>query len=363
MKRINYIIIFFGLMFLASCNKDIVKLDTPDFDVSTSSLTYKAGVPIEFNITGNAHVISFYSGETLKEYAYKDGRVIDAKDAGVTMEFSSSQQSGTQKDQISLYASTNFNGDYSSVASVKAATWTDITSRFAFGTNATFKATGKIDVSDITVAGKPTYFAFKYVTKSQATNGLATQWYIQSLYLRSTSTLANNASATPISLNFADQNSIGFQIIDDNKAHFPARSTVTSTRLTLYGNEYIYAGLSKFDPTLPEYDKNNPKLDPTSSQYDPFFRVKTYVPFDATSPYNDPESEHWAVSAPISLNKFDFGPDLSTAIKAGIAAAPVTIFRYTYALPGTYEVAFTASNNSIDGSNEVVKKLTLTITN
>ena len=37
--------------------------------------TYKVGETIKFNIKGgDVHNISFYSGETLKDYAKKDGR-------------------------------------------------------------------------------------------------------------------------------------------------------------------------------------------------------------------------------------------------------------------------------------------------
>ena len=85
--KIKYFNLLLGVLLMVSCNKQLVKLDTPDFDVKTDALTYKAGQPINFNLTGNAHVISFYSGETLKDYAFKGGRIIDVKGAGLPWNF------------------------------------------------------------------------------------------------------------------------------------------------------------------------------------------------------------------------------------------------------------------------------------
>ena len=85
---------------MTSCDKKLVVLDTPDFNVTTTTSTFKVGQEVLFNFTGNAHVISFYSGETLKDYDFKAGRVIDVKNAGATMEFTSSVQYGVQTNQV-----------------------------------------------------------------------------------------------------------------------------------------------------------------------------------------------------------------------------------------------------------------------
>ncbi|HEY0769911.1 MAG TPA: DUF5017 domain-containing protein, partial [Sphingobacteriaceae bacterium] len=341
---------------LAACDKDVQVDEAPDFDVTTESTTYKAGDQIKFQFKGgDANQIYFYSGETLKDYNSKDGRIIDVSGAGATMQFSSSVQVGSQANQLSLHYSTDFNGDYSSLAKVKAATWTDITSKFKLGTSTAFLATGAIDISDLIVPGKPIYFAFKYVTKPQATNGLARQWFIQSFAINSKALLDNS-----IALNIADQASVGFRIIDENAVNAPARSSVSSTRLTMYGNEYLHAGLPQFDPNNPIFDKLNPIYNPndpayTGAKYVPF------VPFDPNSPYNDPLSEHWAVSKPITIDQVNLGPDRSTAIK-GVTSSAAEEFRYTYAKPGTYKAVFVAANSSIDDIKQVVKEITLTIT-
>lgn len=358
--KFKYYNMLLGVLLMASCDKGLVVPEAPNFDVSTAAATYKAGQEITFNIKGgDAHIISFYSGETLKDYAFRDGRAIDVSGGGVTMEFQNSVQVGTQANQLSFLYSKDFNGDYSSLAKVKAATWTDITSRFTpLATAAAFApaAISPKDISDLIVPGKPIYFAFKYVTKPQAVNGLARQWFIQTFAVKSTAKLDGT-----IPLVITDQPSAGFRIVDENKATAPARASVTSTRVTLYGNEFVDPTLAKFNPANPIFDPLNPIYDPTSPTYSPTAVRPTYVPYDPASPFNDPLSEHWVVSKPIKVEKVDLGPDRSTSIK-GISNAVMVEHRYTYAKPGTYKAVFVASNNSIDDEKKVVKEITLIIT-
>lgn len=363
--KFKYYNMLLGVLLMTSCNKDIVtNLETPTFDVTTKTSTFKAGQPITFLFSGTAHTISFYSGETLKDYSFKDGRVVNVTGAGATMEFTSSLQvAGTQTNQLTILASTNFNGDYSSVDKVKAATWTDITSRFTLATNATFvpAVPAPKEISDLIVAGKPIYIAFKYVTLPQATNGLARQWFIQTFAIKSLTTLPSTASATPITLTLADQIHAGFTIVDNSPTTNPAASSVTSTRVTLWGPEYRYAGLAKYDPTLPKWNKADPMYDRSSPLYVPTAVWTPFVPFVPDAADNDPASETWAVSGAINLNSVNLGPDYSTAIKAGIAASTLVSYPYTYALPGTYKAVFVGFNASIEASKTVVKEITLTI--
>ncbi len=354
--KFNYYYMLAGVLLMASCDKEILT-EAPAFDVTTESTTYKAGQEIKFDIKGgDAQIISFYSGETLKDYTSKDGRVIDVKGAGATMAFTSSVQLGTQANQLTLLYSTNFNGDYSTLAKVEAATWTDITSKFKLGTGTAFLASGTVDISDLMLAGKPIYFAFKYITKPQVANGFARSWYFQTFAITSKAKLDNT-----ITLFLADQARAGFRIVDENKENAPARSSITATRITLYGNVYKDPKDPIYDSANPIFDPLNPIYDPTSSTYSPTAVRPDFVPYDPASPYNDPLSEHWAVSKAISADNVDLGPDWSASIK-GIRNPNLVEHRYTYAKAGTYKAVFVASNNSIDGENKVVKEITLTIT-
>lgn len=346
-----------AVLIMASCEKPTLDAEAPVFDVTAEKTTVKAGDVVKFKISGGeTQNISFYSGELLKQYDSNTGRVVDVAGQGATLAFTSSVQLGTQANQVSLLASTNFNGDYSSVAKVKAATWVDITSRFKLGTSTAFLASGTVDVSDLIVAGKPIYFAFRYNTKAQATNGIARQWFIQTFTLNSKKLLDNKLTIT-----IADQAGTGFRIVDDLKDKAPALSSVTATRLTLRGNTYLYAGLPQFDPNNPIYDPKNPIYDPRDPAYQPSAVYKPFVPFDPASPYNDPESEHWAVSKGITIDKVDFGPDWSTAIK-GLTSPVLSEYRYTYDIAGTYKAVFVASNGNIDQLKKVTKEITITVT-
>jgi hypothetical protein len=360
--KLRYFIILLGLLAMGSCKKDLVVKDAPDFSVSIidSTTTYKAGKPVNFAIQGGADIISFYSGEVFHDYTSKDGRQVDVAGQGLNLNFNSAvapgTPAGTQKNQFSILASTNFSGNYGDLASVKAATWTDITSRFKLGTGTAFTPSGKVDISDLLVAGKPIYFALKYINWPQLDSGFAKQWQVESFTLTSNDSL-NNAPVV-----IADQVHTGFRIVDENPVNAPARSTITATRVTLYGPAYKNPADSIYNPNYSRFDPKNPIYDPTSPQYIPNLQVPVYVPYDPNSPYNDPKSENWAVSAPISVGKVDLGRDWAIPVTSGIYLTQPDVFNYTYKKPGTYKAVFVASNNTIDESKQVVKEMTITIT-
>jgi len=354
--KIHHILL--GMLIVAACSKEIKVGDTPDFNVITESTTYKAGQEIRFVFTGeNVHNISFYSGETLKNHDYRNGRVVFVGNEGAIMSFQTSVQSGTQADQVSVLSSNDFDGDYSSLASVRAATWTDITSTVTLGTSSAFKASGDLDITNLMIPGKPIYFAFKYLTKPQETNGLVRTWYIQVFTINSKAKLDGT-----INLPLTDQAGAGFRIVDENPVNAPALSTITTTRVTLIGNRYKYAADPLFDPDNPIYDPLNPIYDPKSPQYQPTAVRPTFVPFDPASPWNDPQSEHWAVSRAIRTDSVNLGPDWSTAIKGATTTSIVSEYRYKYSKPGTYKAVFIGSNNSIDQVKKVTRELSITIT-
>jgi hypothetical protein len=356
MKLKIYSIVAAALL-MASCEKPTLDAVAPVFDVTTEKTTYKVGETIKFMITGGeTQNISFYSGEILKDYSSSTGRVIDVVGAGANLTFNSSVQLGTQVDQVTLLASTNFAGDYSSLAKVKAATWVDITSRFKLGTSATLLTSGTVDISDLLLAGKPIYFAFRYNTKSQAISGVNRQWFIQSFTLNSKKLLNNT-----LALTIADQSSSGFRIVDDLKDKAPALSSVTATRLTLQGNSYLTAGLPQYNPANPIFDPKNGIYNPQDPAYQPSSIFKPFVAFDPASPFNDPVTEHWAISKAISIDKVDLGPDWSLAIK-GLTNPVLPEYRYSYPTAGTYKAVFVASNGNIDQQLKVTKEISLTIT-
>ncbi|HYH55443.1 MAG TPA: DUF5017 domain-containing protein [Anseongella sp.] len=351
--RINYLICA-GLLLWSSCSKDLQVSEAPDFDVTVESPAYKVGENVLFRISGGADIISFYSGEVYNDYAYRDGRVVAVPDSGATLSFTSAVQGGSQENQLSVLVSSDFNGNYESLETVKAATWTDITDRFTLGTSATFLASTPQDISDLMEAGKPLYIAFKYLTRPQAENGLARTWMIQAL------SLTSNALFNDANLPITDQVRAGFRIVDQDSVNTPARSLITSTQVRLLGNIYKDPDDPVYDPNNPIYDPNNPIYDPDSELYDPTAVRPEFVPYDPESPYNDPLRENWAVSSPINIGEVDLGPDWSIPVR-GIRNEAVEEYSHIYTKPGTYKVYFVASNNTVDDVREVVKELTVTI--
>ena len=136
MKR-TYAIILASLLLHAACKKSLdLNGGTPDFEVVSTTGSFKAGEPVLFKFSGNADNISFYAGEPLRDYAFREGRTEAA--TGGLLAFTSAVTGGAQAGQFAVMASSDFNGQHADINAVKAATWADITSRFTLGTSATF---------------------------------------------------------------------------------------------------------------------------------------------------------------------------------------------------------------------------------
>ena len=308
MKLSSYLILS-GLLLGVSCKKRIeLTGGTPDFKVKTTGTTFKVGEEVKFSFEGNPGLISFYSGELYREYAFKDGRIVNAP--AVNLSFTTAVTGGTQANQLSIVASTDFDGNYNDFSRIQAATWVDITSRFVLGTTATFLTSGVKDITDLRVAGKPIYLAYKYITKPQIVNGVARTWMAQSFSMTSITSIGT--------LTIADMTNAGFRIIQQKKdTSTVPRSSVTSTRITLLGN--------------------------------------TFTPAD------DPQHEIWAISKPINTSEIDLGPDRPKPIK-GNSNGQLNTYTYKYTKAGIYKVYFVASNTNINESREVIQQLEITIT-
>ncbi|WP_162141679.1 DUF5017 domain-containing protein [Pedobacter heparinus] len=330
--KLKYYNLLAGVLLMISCEKELPGVDTPSFDVSTEALSYKVGSVVKFKITGSANIVSFYSGEPLKDYAFRAGRLVDAGNAGAKLSFMSAVTGGTQgtlsntvPPHLKVVASTNFSGNYD-MTSIQAATWLDITSRFRYAINNTAVSSNPtppgvpVDISDLIVAGKPIYIAYKYVTLPQAVNGTARTWSITSFQITSNKDISVAGPAiNPIVTNYL---SAGFRLVDQNPLTAPARSSLTTTTINLLGNLY---------------DAVN----------------------DAG---NDPLSENWAISKPIFTNTIDLGPDKPVAIKDQAKATALVEHTYTYTQPGTYKATFVALNVNLDNRKEIVKEITITVT-
>ncbi|TCC88620.1 DUF5017 domain-containing protein [Pedobacter frigiditerrae] len=154
----------FAIAILSACRKSY--LDNPDLNVTTKSLTYKAGDSVLFNINGNADYISFFSGEIGKEYSKKNKFSNDVN-GNAQLSFNSNVQFGIAQNNLSVLVSNNFSGVYDTT-NVKNATWANITSDVILGTSATNVPSGTIKLNPYAVEGKPVYVAFRYLAVDPA---------------------------------------------------------------------------------------------------------------------------------------------------------------------------------------------------
>lgn len=320
MKLIKYKLMV-GILLLASCSKEL-EIETPDFDVVTKALTYKKGEPVTFTFKGNPQLISMYTGEVGRDYAFKDGRIMDVESLKLSFNSGVTNSAGTgplQMGMFSLLASTDFNGDYENFASVQAATWTDITNRLAKQEAATTTAitvatpVGGMDLTDLRVPGKPLYIAFRHKIKEQSIYGVWRDWRFQYFNF---SAITSTGSQV-----LGDMNNSLFRIVRKDP-EIASRISVTTATLTL-----IHANLT-----------TNPEA-------------------------KELPTENWIISRPFyDVNKIDFGPDLSIPIQGGTSAVEKKEYSYTFNEPGTYKVFFVAANANVTGMKEIVRQVNITIT-
>lgn len=307
MRNKKYLLGLAVLPFLAFCTKDNV--ESPAFDVSVEARTYKVNDSVRFSFTGAPDIITFYSGQKGKEYQYRDRTIAEGgkKELSITTQVTY----GSQTDNLKLLASTDFNGVYDS-SSVKKATWTDITGKFKLSTSpagvlGTSTASGKVDISDVVIAGKPLFLAFKYVGLATATGTATTQrgWRIYNFDFINT-----YADGTVITL--ASRTNAGWtpvNIVDAVSA----------------------SGASKWIYTASMF------------YYDPMSSLK--------------ESEGWYITKPFLAD--NISPDKGVPIKEYSQRRS----SYAYAFPkaGVYRVTFVGSNVNYTGQKSVVKEFEITV--
>ncbi|WP_374164745.1 DUF5017 domain-containing protein [Arcticibacter sp. MXS-1] len=204
MKRFYYLSIAAILLLSSSCRRD--EVNVPDFDVRTDKQEYKVNELVEFVFKGTANSITFYSGESGQEYKYKDRLEFDNSVLKVNMVTQTLY--GSQPNNLRLMVSTDFNGVYD-IPSVKAATWVNISDRLTFG-GATDTPSGDAIVSDLYQAGKPIYFAFRYVGEAAPAGATTTTqrlWRVKQFNV--TNTFPNGLSSI-----ITDRASAGWKAVD-----------------------------------------------------------------------------------------------------------------------------------------------------
>jgi len=286
MKWINLLII---PVVISSCSK--VEFRTPEIEVKVETIEHKVGEPVFFDIKSNADNIVFYSGvgygDTLNEYKYRNGRVIDVEE--LKMSFNSRVLAGSQTNQLQVLVSTDFNGIYT-LEEAEKATWTDITSHFDFATNTTTVNSGEYVLNGHLEAGKPIYVCFKYNVRPRTTHLSSRDWTVSDFLISNEGNLGKHNVVTFAQSGFAAETAA-------LKGNIVRPSVFNNTQITFRGNN-----------TSATWDEN---------------------------------TEVWAISKPINTDVLVLGSDKSIPLK-GYKDLRHEAFYYTYNRPGYYTVTFEA---------------------
>lgn len=183
-----------GIAILTSCNKKL-EVDTPTLNISldpsklvADTFTYKLGDTTFFKFAGYADNIALYPG--IPGYKYENRNRTSGPFGVVNLQFTSYRQYGAQNNTLKILAANTLAGLDS--ATVVNAAWTDITNRATLSTGTDNTASGVINLSDITVEGKPLYIAFRY---NGVTGSTQRTWTFKNLFVRSVTSEGTNTIA------------------------------------------------------------------------------------------------------------------------------------------------------------------------
>lgn len=295
---------FFCLLLLLSfcaCRKGFTGVEAPSFDVSVDSTTVGVNKPVTFHFSGDADIITFFSGAPGSEYKFKDRTTVDGKPQ---LQFTSYRQFGNAAavpdTTLKLLVSTDFKNVFDA-ESVKGATWTDISNRAVFSTGTDNTPSGTIDLSDFNKADAPAYVAFKYHDFKSAVSQRT--WTIKNMLVQNKLTdgsLVNVATSATLSWGALD-------VLNNSKVW-----TFSTTQIQMAGGAI-----------------------------------------------GTDDNEDWIISQPLFFNR------VSRALGVSIRSNPTAVLHdYTFAgytAPGTYTVTVEAINANKWDNRQVVKELTLTV--
>ena len=311
MKKTVYIVTMLLLVaFVFQSCEDQEEVKVPNFDIAFNK-TVKVGEPVVFTINNAPNFLSFFSGEYSHEIKNSD-RFKAEGEFFLNFDTARHYMDGASKSDNawSLLVSTDYTGS-GTIADVKAATWTDISSKFTFATARTWNLTnsGNINITEY-ASDKPTYFAVKVYAQGKNSEGNRQGTFrIQSFDI--SLAVANET----YSLGVTSLTSPGFKPVNVEGTH---ASNVTKDNWVNKGNLYEMAG-----------DQAN------------------YT------------NEDWLITNPVNLSGA-VAPDMGVPLK--LYSDMLKTFEYIYTTPGTYNVAFVGNNQTINGKQGSVKEYTITVT-
>ena len=325
MKNILIAIIIFSAFIATSCQTE--KL-APELSVSVNpaqidsmmhdTIVVDLNQPIEFQLSGNPYIVTFFSGETSHIYANRNR--IKAEEMP-KLDFNYNAKYVKTDSKVDVLVSTDFSGHYDSI-SIRAASWDSITPldmKTYLNTDAP-KAISTLDLSNY--SGNPVFLAFRLIISS-ATR--VSQPSFSALLVRNYQS-DGTASAVVDGVNAAG---MSFVTLSEN------------------GAWKLNYGLSAGTVGTTYWKVNNSNT----------LQISTAV-FNPPSNTDGKKHEIWAISKVIYLD--------STMPDVGVSAKnlfePVSNYKYTYTKTGVYTVTFVASNTDRTGVvGSTIKELTVKV--
>jgi len=284
-----------------------------DVEITIEDKNYTVDDPVVFKFTGDADVISFYSGEIGHDYAYREGRIFE-KDFLVN--FETQRQDGTleQGDQFRLFVSRDFDEEITFDNVHNYDKWEEITDRFTWaklGNGSAYILSGIHSIADHIdyENGNKLIFAIKQTVKNQNINGTGGLNRLRGFTLKE----KTYTSETQL---FKHSATTDWTLVSSPHKQ-PGRAEILAD-LVMMRNSW-------------------------------------------QAQYLDYETYDWAVSKPIEIvPTVDIGPDRPDGIKS-VADKMLDRFEYRYTEPGTYEVTFIVKNQNIEGEKEKIITKTVTV--
>ena len=316
----------------AACEHD---LTVPvDFTVSLSEgNSFKAGDPVDFEISGNVDNIVFYSGEVGHSYDHRDRYEYDAADIeSITLDINygiwyGQTQTAEDPTQLETWICTSWDSDKIS--------WSDIDAdSLAFKKMRADGMPGweRLDFKDdITKIG--TYVPYSYTLDAKYVDGLViafhyipnetyTSSYYRRFYRLYGLLTTTYSGATPFTLNFFSMSWQTFMMNCTHDAHYTYVKDVCGVKLATSGVYTI-----QFDG----------RICYTSNKY--------------------PLPEAWAICKPIKMNKAN--PDTGESIKN--LQNVLRSYQHIYEEPGDYKAVFVGTNRNYKGGSTQIKEVTFTV--
>lgn len=302
LKKMKLLLFYISvLLCFCSCKKSFTSVTAPSFDVSVDSTTFNVNDPVTFHFTGDADIITFFSGASGSEYEYKNRNMVQGTPQ---MQFTSYRQFGTPDGlpdtTLKLMVSTDFKNVFD-VETLQAAHWTDISNRATFSTGTDNTPSGTIDLSDFNKKDTPVYIAFKYHDFKSAVSQRT--WTVKNILIQNK--LADNSLisvATSANIAWGALN-----VLNSSKVW-----TFTTAQIQMAGGAI-----------------------------------------------GTDDNEDWIISQPIFFNR------VTPAVGVSIRNNPVAVLHdYTFAgykTPGTYKVTFEAINANKWDNKQIIKELTITV--